>query len=92
MLYKRARQFMPYSSETDAPSQFLSSSAFRFFAATSSSFFLASRPSFARFILMALEVNKVRDEDGTKTGYELSSSHFLVDQQVLGLQKESGLE
>ena len=36
-----------------APSQACSSSAFRFRAFTSSSFFLASNPSFARFILIA---------------------------------------
>ena len=39
----------------DAPSHRASSSAFRFFAFTSSSFFRASRPSFARFILTALK-------------------------------------
>lgn len=39
------------------PSQFLSSSAFLFLCATSSSFFLASNPSFARFILTALPNN-----------------------------------
>lgn len=38
----------------DAPSQLLSSSAFLLRWATSSSFFLASRPSFAKFILIAL--------------------------------------
>src|SRR6266550_2919450 len=37
------------------PSHTLSSSAFRFFAAISSSFFFASRPSLARFIFTALQ-------------------------------------
>ena len=53
------RQLMGYGRGRDilhrnTPSQSLSSSAFLFFAATSSSFFLASKPSFARFILIAL--------------------------------------
>jgi len=50
------------SSEYNVPSQTLSSCTLRFLFAISSSFFLASNPSFARFIFIALYIQQVEHQ------------------------------
>lgn len=63
---------------SSVPSQVLSSSAFLFLCATSSSFFLASNPSLARFIFTAL----IRKKEAFSTGVECmtltTATYFLL--------------
>jgi len=71
---------------SDRPSQLASSSALRFLAKTSSSFFFASNPSLARFIFTALFTSNASEAKVSwpQALHSLSSPDFLLDKRGLG--------